>query len=203
MVNENFKSEKVESKSFPLLKNDVYQCQLLDIVASENNKYQSQEKETVFSFEFAVLMGKDTEGNDARSRLLAKNFVPTYLYISHKNGKNVLYKIVESLIGRELTQEEEANGLDGKFYNSLIGKQVRVLLEKVASKKDATKFYSNISNFLPIDMEIAPLTSDELKTISDGKEKKESFDISGAEEAPDFLQPIDDNDPLNPKNIPF
>lgn len=171
MIPENYKSEKVESKSFPLLKNDVYQVQLTGISVSKNKKYKSEELEDVFSFEFAVLAGKDAEGNDARGRLLNKNFVPTYLFISTKNGKNDLYKIIEAFKGRELTQQEEAEGISGKYYNGLIGHQIRVLLEKVQSKKDASKFYSNISNFLTADSDFTPLTLEELKVIEETKEK--------------------------------
>jgi len=191
MLNENFKSEKVETKSYPLLKNDVYQAQLLDIKAVENKKYKSNEVETVFTFEFAVLNGKDVDGNEARTRLLAKNFVPTYLYISAKNGKNTLYKIVEALLGREITQEEEAGGLTGAFLNALIGEQVRLLLEKGQSKKDANKFYSNITNFLPIETNCEPLTIDEMAKINEAKSKQKNT-------------PKEDNqDEIRMEDIPF
>jgi len=151
MLNPIATYEKKETVSFPLLKNDVYTVQLLDVTEEESKKYQSEEMENKFNFEFAVLSGVDAEGNDARLRLLSKNFVPTFLYISHKNGKNWLYKITEAMLGRDLTQQEEAEGITGELINSLIGKQCRVILEKVASKKDATKFYSNISNILPVE----------------------------------------------------
>lgn len=172
MLEANRTFVKEESKSFPLLKNDIYQCQLLDVSMSVNKKYQSEEEEEVLSFEFAILAGKDTEGNDARTRLLAKNFVPTYLYISTKTGKNWLYKIVEALLGRELKQEEEASGISSSTVNHLIGKQCRLLLEKKASKKDATKFYANIANILPVDADFTPLTDEERQAIKEAKEKK-------------------------------
>jgi len=179
MLKENRTFQKEESKSFPLLKNDVYQCQLVDVSMSVNNKYQSDEKEEVLSFEFAVLGVKDAEGTEARTRLLAKNFVPTYLYISRKTGKNWLYKITEALLGRDLSQEEEANGITSQMINSLAGKQCRLLLEKVQSKKDSTKFYSNIANILPADSEITPLTSEEMAQINDKKAKMADKSTNG------------------------
>lgn len=206
MIEREITCEKQETKSFPLLKNDIYQVELVDVNLVENKKYQSTEIEEVLTFEFAVLQGKDVDGGDARLRLLAKNFVPTYLYISSKKGKNWLYKVVEALIGRDLTKDEEANGINSKTLNFLIGKQCRVLLEKNASKTDATKFYSNIVNILPADNEVTSLTAEDkekIKEFKSSKEKKDSFDVSGAEEAPDFLQPIDPNDPLHPDNIKF
>ena len=166
--------EKKETISFPLLKNDVYSVELIDVVEEEKQKYQAEGTESKFSFEFAVLNGVDAEGNEARLRLLAKNFVPTFLYISHKTGKNWLYKIVEALLSRELTQQEEAEGLNGEFVNSLIGKQCRVVLEKVASKKDATKFYSNISNVLPIEgNKEASISQEEFEKINEAKTRRE------------------------------
>jgi hypothetical protein len=166
--------EKKETISFPLLKNDVYPVQLIDVVEEEKPKYQAEGTESKFTFEFAVLSGLDAEGNEARLRLLAKNFVPTFLYISHKTGKNWLYKIVEALIGRELTRDEEAEGLSGEFVNSLVGKQCRVILEKVASKKDATKFYSNISNVLPIEGNGEfSLVEEEFEKIKEAKARRE------------------------------
>jgi len=201
MLNENAQFIKEESKSFPLLKNDIYQCQLLDVSMSKNKKYQSEEEEDVLSFEFAILAGKDTEGNDARLRLLAKNFVPTFLYISGKTGKNWLYKIVEALIGRDLTKEEEANGISGKTTNFLVGKQCRLLLEKKASKKDAAKFYANIANILSADADFTPLTDEELKTIKEAKEKKAS-----KENKDEFTGGMSDDEipeELKPENVPF
>ncbi len=129
-----------------------------------------------------------------------------YLYISHKNGKNNLYKIVEALLGRDLTQEEEANGLDGKFFNSLINKQVRVLLEKKASKKDSNKFFSDIVNFLPIDIEAPSLTSEELKTITENKEKNKQNKDNQSVNNDEFTQRVAEEDipeEIRVENIPF
>lgn len=198
MLNENQTFEKKESKSFVLLKNDIYQVELVDINKEEKTKYQSTEIEEVLSFEFAVLAGKDAEGNDARTRLLSKNFVPTYLYISSKKGKNWLYKVVEALIGRDLNKEEESNGITGKTLNYLVGKQCRVLLEKTASKKDPEKFYSNISNILPSDSDFTPLSGEEKKKIEEYKAGKDRPEESHRIEEVDFM-----GEEINPSDIPF
>lgn len=174
MLNSNNRYEKKETVSFPLLKNDVYPVQLIDVIEFEGKAYKSEEAENKFTFEFCVLGGVDEAGSNARLRLLTKNYVPTFLYISSKNGKNWLYKIVEALLGRDLTQQEEAEGLSGEFVNSLVGKQCRVLLEKTASKKDASKFYSNISNILPVvgDGEFS-LVPEEFEKIKEAKARRE------------------------------
>lgn len=200
MLNEERTFEKRETKEFPLLKNDIYQVQLVDVNIEAKQKYQSSEMEDKLSFEFAILAGKDAEGGDARLRLLAKNYVPTYLYVSSKNGKNWLYKVVEALIGRELNKEEEALGVSSKTLNYLIGKQCRVLLEKVAGKKDPSKFYSNISNILSADSEFTPLTSEELDKIKEYKKagKEKQLDNAMAEE-----HELIEGEEVRPENIPF
>jgi hypothetical protein len=177
MINGERTFEKRETKEYPLLKNDIYQVELVDVNIEQKPDYNDPSKiEDKLSFEFAILAGKNLDGGEARLRLLAKNYVPTYLYISPKSGKNWLYKIVEALIGRDLNQEEVSKGINSKTINFLIGKQCRVLLEKQASKKDATKFYSNISNILSAEDEFTPLTSEEKDKIKEykkaGKEKQ-------------------------------
>jgi len=195
MINEELTFEKQESKGFTLLNNDVYAVELLDVNVEDHNKYQSTETEKILSFEFAILDGKDAEGKDARGRLITKNFVPTYLYISSKKGKNWLYKIVEALIGRELNQEEETNGITSKTVNFLIGKQCRVLLEKNVSKTDATKTYSNIVNMLVTNTPAKSLTDKEKLAIKENKAK-------GKE---DVMAMATDNggQEINPADIPF
>ena len=202
MLNTDRTFEKRETKEYPLLKNDIYQVELVDVNIEEKQKYQSSEMEEKLSFEFAVLTGKDAEGGEARLRLLAKNFVPTYLYISAKNGKNWLYKVVEALIGRELNQEEEAKGISAKTLDYLVGKQCRVLLEKVASKKDASKFYSNISNILSADSQFTPLTSEEKAKIKEYKNAGQEKQITNAL-AEEHDLPEGEDVTIRPENIPF
>lgn len=200
MINQDRTFEKREAKEYPLLKNDIYQVELVDVNIEEKQKYQSSEMEEKLSFEFAVLLGKDADGGEARLRLLAKNFVPTYLYISAKNGKNWLYKVVEALIGRELNKEEESKGISAKTLDYLVGKQCRVLLEKVASKKDASRFYSNISNILPADNQFTPLTAEEKDKIKEykkaGQEKQLNTVLTEEHEMAEGVA-------IRPEDIPF
>jgi len=212
MLNDNITFEKKEAKTFTLLKNDIYPAQLIDVNLEAKQKYQSTEMENVLSFEFAVLGGKDIEGKDARTRLLAKNFIPTFLYISTKKGKNWLYKIVEALINRELTQEEEANGITSKTINFLTGKQCRLLLEKGASKNDPNKSFSNIVNILPADSEYQPLSAEEKEQIKEYKANRvkpaeqqsvSNLTASIQELTPEELNEIEGGNDINVDNIPF
>ncbi|RLC27824.1 MAG: hypothetical protein DRH37_10270, partial [Deltaproteobacteria bacterium] len=119
-VETNFMVNKEESKSFDPLPKGLYQLELIDIEVVNRLKYKSDsEYENVFQFTFGVL----NEG-DYRARRQWENFVPTSLYIG-KNGKNKLYQIIEACQSAEVSPQQEAEGLNGEFMNSLIGKQVQ------------------------------------------------------------------------------
>lgn len=199
MINPNIKIEKKETKSYPALPENIYQVQLLDITSKEEEEYNSKKDktipaimETILSFQYTLLNGTDSkqekeEDKSLRGRNVWHNYVPTYLYIG-KNGKNNLYKIVEALLGKELTQEEEAFGIDGKFLNELIGKQCRVGIKHKPSK-DGSKVYDNIESYYAIENEATPL-SDEEKDKARVKDKDEKK----AEEVKDTSPEITDED---------
>jgi hypothetical protein len=156
MLEEKIVIKKEESKEYPPVPEDIYQVELLDITSKWQDKYKAEGKELKFSFQFTILAGKDKQGESLRGRNIWRNFVPTYLY-EGKNGKNLLYQILEAILGHELTPEEEAK-LDSDFLNSLIGKQCRVLIKNKITDK-AT--YSNIENLLKANEQLDPLTEEE------------------------------------------
>jgi len=164
MINENFKIEKKEAVEYPPLPDNIYQVELLDVniekrptYATRNAPDDKKEYENLFNFQFVLLMGLDTDGTELRRRCLWRNFVPTFLYISKKNGKNVLYQIIEASLRRDLTPEEEAT-MDTSKVNKLIGTQCRVVVKKKVTDSGT---WSNIENFLPIEAEITELSAEE------------------------------------------
>ncbi len=179
MLDTGIKVEKEEAKIYPPLPENIYQVELLDINSEKRPTYdtrffpaEEQELETVFKFQYTLLAGKDKE-EELRGRNVWHNFVPATLYISAK-GKNVLYRIVEALLGRELTQEEEAEGISGEFLNDLIGKQCRIGTKHKASK-DGTKVFDNIDTYYAIEGELEKLTDEEKENarvkVKDEKEE--------------------------------
>lgn len=153
MIDNELEIKKQESVSYPPLPNDVYQVELLDINTKVHPKYMKpDEKEQVFDFQFVVL-----EDGEFRARNLWAGYIKTYLYIG-KNGKNSLYQVLEAMLGRELTEEEEANGITGKLLNDLIGKQCRLGTEIVVKGE---KQYNKITQFLRAKKNLTPLTDDE------------------------------------------
>lgn len=169
MINEEITIEKREKKEYPPIPKNVYPAEILDVNLNEAKGKFAQPGEKVFSFQFVLLDGKD-KGESLRGRSVWANFVPTYLYIG-KNGKNDLYNIIEAVLERELEMEEEAN-FDKSFINSLIGKQLRIMVEPRVTDKGT---YDNITNYLEIGTKLNSLTDDEKEksTVKNKKEVKE------------------------------
>jgi hypothetical protein len=166
MINEEITIEKREKKEYPPIPKNIYQAEILDVNLNDAKGKFAKPGEKVFSFQFVLLDGKDKEGS-LRGRSVWANFVQTYLYIG-KSGKNDLYNIIEAVLERELELEEEAN-FDKNFVNSLIGKQLRLMIEPRVTDKGT---YDNVTNYLEASTKINALTSEE-KEHSTVKNKKE------------------------------
>jgi hypothetical protein len=193
MINTDLKIEKKEAQEFEPLPENVYQVELLDVNSSENETYDSKQGktdgkqyETVFEFQYTLLAGKDKKGEDLRGRNIWDNFIPAYLYISRKTGKNKLYRIIESLLGREIEPEEEASGIDAKILNSLIGKQMRVATENIEKNQ---KVFTKIKTYYVADTLLKALTDEEKEKATVKNKKENKVEHS--------------DDEINPEDIPF
>jgi len=180
-IKEDIKIVKEETKSYPPLPENIYQVELLDVSSKRAETYNSKlenkgekEYETLLQFQYTLLAGKNKEGESLRLRNVWDNFVPASLYIG-RNGKNRLYKIVEALLERELTQEEEANGIDKDFLNELIGRQMRIGTFNKTSKS-GDKVFTNADTYYPAEVQMVGLTDEEREevTVKDKKDDTES-----------------------------
>ena len=197
MLDENLQTEKKETTKYEVIPSRIYHVELVDITAKEVETYDHKQfvkigqvyldkkkitadkiktNETVLSFQFTILSGEQ------RLRSVWSNFVPNMLYISNKTGKNKLYKIIEALLGRELTQEEEAY-MGGKFLNSLVGKQCQIVTENITSGE---KTFSNPVNWVKATSLLDSLTNVE-KEQTKVKHKEEVATIE--EGNPDYIDP--------------
>ena len=170
MIGENLTFEKKEGNSFPLIPKGIYQVELLDVEAVQNETYDSKmgkttakQYQTDLSWQFTILQGRDEsqekeELKNLRGRNIWENFGQSFLYIG-KNGKNNLYRIVEAFLGRELTMEEEAKGISSELLNSFIGKQILLSIEPKTSK--AGKTFDNIIDYLKIQSPLTALSAGE------------------------------------------
>ena len=185
-INEKFDVTVKEAKGFEPLPENVYQVQVFDINVESRPTFDTKNKpdlekiyEKVLNFDFVLLSGIDKDGKPLRGRIIGKNFVPTYLYISQKNGKNVLYQIAEAILRHSLTQEE-IDSMDSDFISTFVGSQLRV---GVKQKKDGEKTYSNIESWFGIEEMREPLTHAEHEKVVEAfetirKGKVESTNIS-------------------------
>jgi len=202
MINDNFQIPKEEAKIYPNLPENVYPVEILDInvekTATFETKMLSDDKkvyENTLNFQFTILEGRDEaqekeEHKELRGRNIWKNFIKTSLFLG-KNGKNVLWKIIEATIGRELTKEEEMT-FDSSKLNGLIGQQLKVFIENKVNKNDSTKVYDNPIKFMKIEVNKTPLNDEEKENsrVKKDDEKPASHsdqDIARQNEAP---QPV-------------
>lgn len=207
-INEKFNVEVKEAKGFEPLPENVYQVEVFDINVENRPTYDTKNKpdlekvyEKVLNFDFVLLSGMDKDGKSLRGRIIGKNFVPTFLYISQKNGKNALYQIAEAILRHELTQEEIAT-MDSDFISTFIGSQLRV---GVKQKKDGDKTYSNIESWFAVEELKIPLTHAEkdkvteaLETMRKGKTTTNITDNQNQSEGHDNIPTIQiDEDEIN------
>ena len=189
-LDENIICEKREAKEYPNLPKDIYQAELLDITVKDAVGKYAKEGEKNFAFQFTILQGRDPsqdkdENKDLRGRNVWDNFIPTYLYISSKYGKNNLYKVCEAFLGRELTREEEAKGITGAMLNEFIGKQCRISVEP---KTKNEKTYDNIVDYLKANEQLTPLNAEEKEKAKVKKEEK----TEDKQEAPETEVSLED-----------
>jgi len=200
MLDENMKVEKREKKEYPNIPKDIYQAELLDITLKDAKGKYADKGEKNFAFQFTILKGRDEsqekdENKELRGRNLWDNFINTYLYIG-KNGKNSLYKVVEAFLGRELTREEEAEGITGSMLNKFIGKQCRVSVE---GKQSGKKVYDNIVDYLKATEQLTPLTDEEKETATVNSKDGESKSVDTSDQNDQAHK----EDEINIEDLPF
>ena len=128
-------SVKIDAVDFEVLPEDVYKVVISAITKIEDKKYQSEEKETKFRFEFTVLEG-DYEGRKMFQKVrtkLAGQPKPSNLWM--------VWKAVDG--GKEHSKEEYS----GFHISSLINRNLKITTENV-TKGNAT--YSNVKAYLPL-----------------------------------------------------
>lgn len=198
MLDPNLNVEKKETTNFTPLPENMYTVELLDINSEKrptydtrNNPDDQKEYETVFNFQFVLLDGEE-DGKSLRGRSVWNNFVPSYLYISSKNGKNRLYEIVEALQKQTVSPQQEAEGITGQYLNSLVGKQTRIATE---NQVKGDKTYTQIVKFYQLSQNLDPLTKQE-KIDATPKPKDEKAEQVATEQ-------YDGNEEITADDIPF
>lgn len=141
MIPSTYTAKASEKKQFDTIPDGLYTVKMEKIELKTGLDKKTGEPQDTFSVTYNI-----EEGNQKGQKLWA-NWIPTYLYISSKSGKNKLYQLVEGHLSRELTQIEVMQGLGGDFLNSLIGSTVSVMV--MVTNKNG-RDYSNIIKWIPL-----------------------------------------------------
>lgn len=178
--------KKVEistKEGFDPVPNDKYTAQLVDVNLKTQLMYQSTQEEEVLEYKFQILddnpmpVGEES----TRGRYLWKKFRPSL------NSKSHLYKLASAILGRALTKEEVEN-FDPE---SLIGKQVDIMVEQSASEKNPENIFNNIIAFSKTikKLESLPIQSESQEVV----QKKSSAVPTTApdSEAQDFVKNLE------------
>lgn len=190
MITQEIEITNKEKAEYPPLPKNVYQAQILDINLNDATGQYAKPGEKVFSVQFTLLDGMEKE-KSLRGRNVWDNFIPTYLYIG-KSGKNKLYGIIEAVLNREVTPNEVAN-FDKSFINSLIGQQIRIMVEP---KKVGDRIFDNITDYLSVSTKLNELTAEE-------KEKSKVKAKDAIAEVKEEIPTIQLDEELDPAKIPF
>jgi hypothetical protein len=165
--------QKVEIKTggnFDPIPMDKYTVQIVDVNLVTQLKFQSTEEEEVLNYQFTVLDDKEMEvtsdgGEKATGTTRGRNLWKRCRLAM--NNRSWLGKLAKAALGRDLTKEEVA-GFDPE---SIIGKQVDVMVEQSASK-DGQKIFNNIVAFNQTVKPLQPVDPKDVAKTGQVLEKK-------------------------------
>lgn len=143
MIPSNYTAKLSETKKYAVVPDGLYTIKMEKIELKTGLDKKTGEPQDTFSITYNI-----EEGSYKGQKVWA-NWIPSYLYISNKTGKNKLYQVVESALSRELTQIEIMQGLSGDFLNGLIGTTVNAMIV-VVSKNG--KDFNNIIKWIPLNV---------------------------------------------------
>lgn len=155
--------KKVDIKTnegFAALPADKYTVMIADVDLVSQLKYQSTEEEEVLNYKFQILDENpmpEVKGEDkatTRGRFVWKRCRLAL------NSRSHLGKLAAAVEGRTLTKEE------GESFDpeSIVGKQLDVMVEQNPSKKDPEIVYNNVISFNKTLKELEPLPQEDRDT---------------------------------------
>lgn len=172
-------------EGFDPLPADKYTVQIVDVNLASQLRYQSTEEEEVLEYKFQVLDDNPIPESDETTR-------GRYLWKRCRlalNSRSHLGKLAAAVEGRVLTKEESEN-FDPE---SIIGKQIDVMVEQNPSKKDPEIVYNNIISFNKTVKELDPLPIEEKKEEKPVEKKTSAVpaDTAPDAEADKFVEDLE------------
>lgn len=165
---DNLELQTPQTKDWPVMPADIYQCEITDIEYKEiDNKWKQKpddpDKKQVMNFEFTVI-----EEGEHYGRKLWQMMAPTKPLPPKSNGKaSWIWRIASALAAKPLTYDE-GESYTTSDINGFIHQQIRVVVSQSEPKADG-KQYNNIDGFLPVKQKL-PLF-DEKKVTNEAATK--------------------------------
>lgn len=195
--------EVKDKEDYPVIPEDIYAVELIDVSSEENETYDSKKGKTIekeyeinYTFEFKFLEGYDEKEKSIIGTKIQKKFVKNYYWINKKNIKNDLFKITEAFLGKTLSLED-VRKLNIDTLNGFIGKQIRVGIEQKESEKGV---YCNIDKFLPAKFE--PTSKKEADTTNPDDHHLNADKNPIGQDVP-VIDVDDDDSDISLDSIPF
>ena len=192
-IPENTELKTPEKKVWPVMPEDMYQVEITDI-AAEEDEWEGKKKD-VFKFEFTII-----EPGEYYGRKLWKKGSRVAPCPSSTNKAPLTWKVVSAVKKHPFT-EDEGKSFSAKDMNALIGQQLRIGVTVTAPKEDGKQF-NNAESFFMAKSLLPPF--DEAKVKKDEPSKPTPAEIvakaSGGRIAPKELAPsdelsVEENDP--------
>lgn len=148
--------EGATKREFDLLPKDVYQVEVMDVESIQEKAYQSDEIVDKFKFTFVII-----EDGKYYGRRLWKNTTTKFSGGKKPTG---LFQVLSGVLQKEFSKEESENPASWmtlEFFNSLIGRQVRLSISHKTSEETG-KTKEVIESYLPVKTQL-PAYSKEKK----------------------------------------
>jgi hypothetical protein len=142
-IPDNYTIPVSSSDNLPLLPPDTYVVEITGLeLRNDVQLYQSTETEDRFNFEFTIL-----EEGEFKGRKQWKE-VRTVMSVGWSGGNpSWLYKIF-CAVNNITVSEDDANKVTAQDINSMIGRQLRIVVEQKANQKGELK--NKVTNVLPL-----------------------------------------------------
>jgi hypothetical protein len=165
MLPDNAQLDTPQTKEWPVIPNDIYQCEITDVeYKTEPNKWKEKDTDpdtkNVMNFVFTII-----EPGEFYGRKLFKKMAAIKPYPPSGSSKgSTIYKLAVAMEGHAITKDE-ADGFGPRNINDYVHQQVRIHTVPSEPKADG-KVWSNIEGFLSVKQQLPPFDPNKVQENS-------------------------------------
>lgn len=192
MLPADYELESPQAKAWPLIPQDVYQCEVTKIEHKlEPNRWKKEatdlDEKRVMVFEFTII-----EEGAHYGRKLWQKMAPVKPYPPQSGGKESwVYRLASAMEGHSITRGE-ADKFGSSNINDYIHRQVRVTVKHSAPNAQG-KQYSNVESFLGAKTQLPPFDEKKVPKENQAEPKEgKSFRDVVSTHVPHIVPPSDD-----------